>query len=137
MQTLTVILLAVIAYTLWRVFDHQNKGSEQFEYLVKSLRNPSIKDMERYDYDSKEHKTMEHWKAYYKMMLTELGSRGWKLIIKSDDSNEKSATGIIHSSEELIFKRSSASKFYKTDMGAGSSLISDLAKEQAESEHVN
>ena len=138
MEIFIIILLVVIALQLYSIRgSFVNNRGEEFEYLVQNLRNPSIRDMDKHDYDDEKHKTMEGWQAYYKIMLTELGAKGWELIIKSDNSSEKSATGIIANNEELIFKRSSKSKYYKTGFGVDITLIRDLAKEQAESEHVN
>jgi hypothetical protein len=111
--------------------------NEKFEYLVQNLRHPSIKDMEKYDYDDEKYKTMEWWKSYFEMMLNELGAKGWELIIKYDNSSDKSATGISHTNDELIFKRSSRSKYYKTGLGVDINSVSALAKERAQNNHIN
>ena len=110
--------------------------SEEFEYLVQNMRHPSIKEMEKYDYDAEEYKTMKWWNYYFELMLTELGAKGWELIIKYDNSSEKSATGIAHTNDELIFKRSSKSKYYNTGIGVDRERVSALAKQQAKDNHI-
>lgn len=110
--------------------------NEEFEYLVHNTSNPSNRDMHKIDYDGKEYKILEWHRVYVSMMLTELGAKGWELIIRSDDSYEKEGGGTV-AAERLIFKRSSRSKHYKTGFGVNTTLISDLAKKQAGSEHVS
>lgn len=108
--------------------------NEEFEYLVSGLRNPSNRDMQEYGYDDKEYKVMEWHKLYAEMMLTELGAKGWELIIRYDDSYENE-DGHTVTVDKLIFKRSSRSKYYKTGFGVDARLISDLAKKQTQGQY--
>ena len=64
MEIFIIILLVVIALELYSIRgSFVNNRGEEFEYLVQNLRNPSIRDMDKHDYDDEKHKTMEGWQA--------------------------------------------------------------------------
>lgn len=101
--------------------------NEEFEYMRHNLHDPSNKEFKKLHYSDEEYKTLEWHRVYSRMLLDELGSRGWELVASTDDSHEKDV-----SVERLTFKRSSRSKYYKTGFGVDIAHLSDLAKEEAE-----
>lgn len=114
-----------------------NKG-EMFEYEVIYLRNPSIDDIERFSDDDSKTKQVEKAKIYFSLMLSAYGEKGWELISIHDDTSTLGKFGNLKiKNNELIFKRSSFSKFYKTGRGFDSTQIRILADEKMEREHIN
>ncbi len=113
---------------------------QSFEYLVHGMFNPSNEEFDEHDYDSKEYKNLEHKREYFNLMLNELGAVGWEVVSMWDDPRKDKKIAPLVGREKItkfLFKRSSRSKHYRTGFGANIIAINELAKQQAEANHIN
>jgi hypothetical protein len=109
--------------------------NQKFEYYVLDVPIPSNAEWMKLDFNSKEYRVKKWHMTYAKLLLNEVGAKGWELINKSNNSYLDEKTRELKEVSMFIFKRSSWSKFYNTDLGVNLIAISDLANSKVEEEY--